>query len=141
MRATYSKLIAGGILAVFGTGMLIAQQPWATTKELMNAMTIPASNALFNAGLDDENLTDDQWAELRNQAFALGESANLLMMPGRQPADDSKNADWKAAAQQMLDSAKFAMQKIDAKDLDGLTLDGSDKILAACTACHMKYFQ
>ena len=141
MRATYSKLIAAGIFATFCTGLIIAQEPWASTKEVMNSLTIPSSNALFNAGLEDENLTDEQWLELKNQAFVLGESANLLMMPGREPVDDSGNADWKAAAVQMLDAAKFAQEKIEARDLDGLTLEGSDKILQSCTACHMKYFQ
>lgn len=125
------------------TGALMAQapgpEPWATTSELMTSMVIPSSNALFNAGLDGD-VDDAGWEELRNQALILGESANLLVTPGRAPAESTGNADWIAASKEMQDAAQMALKAIEEKDLDALTLDGAEAILNSCSSCHSVYF-
>jgi hypothetical protein len=123
-----------------GKGAAARTEPVTDTKGIMNAMTIPASNALFNAGLDGEP-KDEDWANLRKEAIILGESGNLLLTAGREPVASSSQADWTAAARQMIAASKTALAAIDKKDVDKLTLDGADEILASCEACHSKYFQ
>lgn len=135
MRLLGTLTILGMLLSA---GAMVAQAPpfemVANTKQVMLAMTIPSSTNLFNAGLEAEP-TEEEWEALRNQALILAESANLLMMPGR--AVD--NTDWMAASKMMLEAGKDALAAIDKKDLDGLQLDVSEKILNACSTCHGKY--
>ena len=143
-------LIALSALAV--TGALFAQvattyESVATTKQIMDTMSIPASNALFEAA-GKEKPTDADWAEFRKHAMTLAESGNLMMVPGRMATGQTKAktkarganpADWNAAAKLMRDAGKAAVAAIDKKDLDMLGGDVGDKILASCAACHDKY--
>lgn len=129
MRTFLLLLVSGALLA-----QAPAAEPIASKAELMEAMVIPASNALFNAGLDEE-VDDAGWAELRSQALILSEAANLLMMPGR--AVD--NSEWMAASRMLLEAGKAALKAVEAQDVDLLTIDVGDQILSACSTCHEKY--
>ncbi len=122
------------------TGALMAQapklEPNATVKQVMQEMTIPASTALFNAGLD-EPPKDQDWAELKVQADLLIESGKQLLAPGRAVDQD----DWVKAVEKLTGAAKAAQQAIAAKDLDKLQLDIADQLLMACSGCHEKYIK
>ena len=122
------------------TGALLAQAPKlapdATVKQVMQELTIPASTALFNAGLD-EPPKDQDWAELKVQADLLIESGKQLLAPGR--AMDQ--GDWVQAVQKLTAAAGAAQQAIAAKDLDKLQLDIADQLLMACSSCHEKYIE
>ena len=122
------------------TGALLAQAPKlapdATVKQVMQELTIPASTALFNAGLDEPPKEKD-WAELKVQADVLLESGKQLLAPGR--AMDQ--GDWVQAVQKLTAAAGAAQQAIAAKDLDKLQLDIADQLLMACSSCHEKYIE
>ncbi len=137
--------------ALIVTGALFAQvatyESVATTKQIMDTMSIPASNALFEAA-GKEKPTDADWAEFRKHAMTLAESGNLMMVPGRMATGQTtaktkaKGANpvaWNAAAKLMRDAGKAAVAAIDKKDLDLLGGDVGDKILASCASCHDKY--
>lgn len=137
-----------GFSSVVLSGTLIAQvvtyENVASTKDIMTAMVIPASNALFGA---TEKPTDQEWAELRKQALILAEAGNLLMMPGRMaPTTKGKAkgaaanaAAWNQAAKTMRDAGQRALSAIDQKDTDLLAGNVSEQILTSCSSCHEKY--
>jgi cytochrome c556 len=146
-----SVLLIGSVLAA----QVIRQENVATTKQLMETLVIPASNAVFEAAGKD-NPTEADWQEFRKNALILAESANLLLTPGRAStgairgeakakakakgkAPAANPVDWNRAAVQLRDGARMALAAIEKKDLDALGLDAGDKILQACTACHDKY--
>ena len=145
MRITLS------LAALLVTGALFAQvatyENVATTKQVMDMMAIPDSNALFDAA-GKEKPTDAEWAEFRKHAISLAEAGNLLMMPGRIATGKTKvqakakaanPAGWNAAAKLMVDAGKAAIVAIDKKDLDTLGGDVAEKILNSCSGCHDKY--
>jgi len=146
MRTTVTisaLLLAGALYAQVAT-----YESVANTKEIMNMMSIPASNALFEAG-GKEKPTDQDWAEWRKQALTLAESGNLMAVPGRMASGattvKSKSkaaanpAAWNAAAKLMRDAGKAAVVAIDKKDQDLLSGDVAEKILTSCSSCHDKY--
>jgi cytochrome c556 len=145
MRIVYTApilLIAGALFAQVAT-----YESVATTKQIMESMSIPASNALFDAATKDKP-TDADWAEFRKHAMTLAESGNLMMVPGRMATGQTKSkskaraanpAAWNAAAKLMRDAGKAAMVAIDKKDLDSLGGDVGEKILNSCASCHDKY--
>lgn len=141
------RLFIGLSLLVL-TGTLIAQvvtyENVASTKEIMTAMVIPASNALFGTA---EKPTDQEWAEVRKQALILAEAGNLLMIPGRMASTTKGNTKgttanagaWNQAAKTMRDAGRLALSAIDKKDTDLLAGDVSEQILTSCSSCHEKY--
>src|SRR6185436_17755548 len=76
-------------------------KPFATIKDLMDAMIDPAGDMIFDAvstvvtpaGTEEKApKNDDEWTVVRNNAMILVEGANLLMMPGRHIAAGSDKA-------------------------------------------------
>jgi hypothetical protein len=124
-------LLAGGLIAQVAT-----QKDVVSTKEIMTAMTIPASNALFAA---PEKPTDKDWGELRRQALILSDSATRLMAPGKVKPKSGNPADWNKAATSLRDAAQMALKAVDKKDADLLSGDVGGKILDSCAACHEHY--
>lgn len=105
----------------------------ATVMELHQTMVTPASDAIFNAGLEPPK--DDQaWTDIRNNALILAESGNLLMTGDR--AKDT--GPWMEMSQAMVDAAVAAKNAAEAKDTNALTSAG-DQIVAACMRCHEPY--
>ena len=78
-------------LAIFAAVAALAAQAQTvgTVHDIMEAITIPASNAVFAAASEPPKDAAG-WSAVRTQAVAVAESSNLLMMPGR--AVDQK--DW-----------------------------------------------
>jgi cytochrome c556 len=117
--------------------------PVATMKQVMTGIVSPASNAIFNAvstTVSDKGVeevaphTDEEWAALGNQAAALAEAGNLIMMPGR--AID--NGDWMKMSQAMIDAARQAMKAVDAKSAEGILAAG-EPVNESCDNCHQRY--
>lgn len=145
-----------GSLALLASSILVAQvadTKTATTKEIMLKMSIPASNALFDAG-SKEKLSAEDWAAARKQAQLLIESADLLATPGRMATGQAKGgatkgkagkagaanpAGWNTAAKDLHAAGDMAIKAIDKKDLDLLSGDVAEKILNSCSGCHDKY--
>jgi cytochrome c556 len=150
------RFVIGSLIVLAGSALLaqvVSPKSVASTKDIMLTMSIPASNALFDAGAK-EKLTDEEWAGFRKQAVLLAESGNLLMTPGRMATGQNKGgatkgkaakgvvanpAGWNAAAKALRDAGELAVTAIDKKDLDMLSGDVGEKILNSCSGCHDKY--
>ena len=115
-------------------------RPVATVDQVMDAIVIPSSQAIFDAIVYDNGVlvqapkVDDDWFRLQMHALAVAEAGNLLLMPGR--ARDG--GDWQATANAMTEAAVKVGKAAEAKDVDGLLATGGE-MYAACVECHRKY--
>lgn len=105
----------------------------APSKQIMLAVTIPASEKVFGAAAEPPT-TDEQWVAVERAALELAESGNLLLIPGR--AVD--NGDWTNYSHMLIDTASKAYAAAQAKDIDGVS-DAGNAIYEACEGCHKKY--
>ena len=123
---------------VFLASAMLAQaptfQPVASTLQLMEAMIIPSSNALFEVGASEPK-DEMQWAAVRNNALILAESGNPLMMGAR--ANDP--GEWMKASRLLVAAGTAAYKAAQAKDVDKLAGDISEQILNSCQTCHERY--
>ena len=86
--------------AVIATVLLGALEPAtqdqgrapATAKEVMTTMTVPASDAIFNAAANPPASPDD-WAAVRSSAVTLAESGRLLMTDAHRQGPDDMDGD------------------------------------------------
>jgi hypothetical protein len=127
---------------------------------LMRGVFYPASNIVFSAqndnpadvkfvpGKDPALATDPLsstfggWQAVENAALALTESANLLLIPGRNCANGLpvplNDPDWSKFVQQLRDAAMKAYKLAQTKDQDKM-VDAADALSASCAACHRKW--
>jgi len=126
--------------------------------QVMRGVLFPNSNVVFAAQNDefagikqdkDPSLATDPlrsvyggWTAVEDSGFPLAEAANLLMIPGRvcsngKPAPVG-NADWGKFVAGLRDAGMEAVKAARAKNQDAM-LDVSDKMTAACSACHDVY--
>lgn len=103
------------------------------SREIMLAVTIPASEAVFTAAAEPPT-TDDQWVSVERAALTLAESGNLLLVPGR-AVDEGE---WSRFSRMLIDSAAQAYAAAQAKDIDGVS-EAGNAIYEACEGCHKKY--
>jgi cytochrome c553 len=126
-----------GVMILLLAGAAMAQaptfQPVGTTLQLMKAMVIPSSDALFKIATEAPK-NDKEWTAVQNNALLLAESGNLLMIAGR--AKD--NAEWMKDSKALVDAGAAAFKAANAKDVNKLN-NISDEILTACETCHNKY--
>jgi len=114
--------------------------PVATTREIMDGIVIPDSQAVFEAvAYENGVLTrsphgDDEWNRLRMRALAVAEAGNLLLIPPR--ARD--RSDWRTFSQAMTTKAAAVAKAAESKDIDAVLLTGGE-LYDTCTACHGKY--
>ena len=118
-------------------------KPVADVKTLMGSIMEPAAEVYWDAVgvvIDDkgeqhiEPKTAEEWDAVRNAAYVVAESGNLLMMPTR--AKD--NGEWTVGAQQMIDAAQKAIRAAEARDTTAV-FDTGAEMYDACTNCHAKY--
>jgi hypothetical protein len=118
-------------------------RPVADVKTLMSSVMEPAAEVYWDAVgivVDDkgehhiEPKTAEEWDAVRNAAFVVAESGNLLMMPSR--AKDG--GEWMAASQLMIEAAQKAIRAAEARDKDAVFSVGAE-VYDACTNCHSKY--
>jgi hypothetical protein len=112
-----------------------ATRPVETVKQVMQVLTIPASEAIFKAA-GEPPTTDAAWAELQRHAAALAESGNLLMT-GARVVD---RGDWLKFSRALVDAAGTGAQAAAKKDADALST-ASDAIYETCETCHAKYMK
>ena len=112
-----------------------ATQPVGSVKDIMLALTIPASEAVFKAAAEPP-ATDAQWDAVGVQAMVLAESANLLMLPGRAVDEGA----WLAASRAQLTTATKAAAAAKARNADELSA-ASDAIYESCDTCHNQYMK
>lgn len=100
--------------------------------DVMDAMVVPASDALFGVGRAEPD-SEEAWIALRHQAVILGGAGLALTAPGR-----SRGKDWDTWSVAMSDAAESAARAIDARDVDAVLYAGGD-IIESCTGCHRVY--
>ena len=111
-----------------------ALKPVATVTQLMRAMVIPSSNALFDVPRNPP--TDESgWDGIKNHAVILAESGNLLLIGKR--AEDSDV--WVSTSLALAAAGKAALEAADARDVDAIT-DVGNQIIEACESCHEKHW-
>jgi hypothetical protein len=115
----------------------------ATTAQIMNGITGPAANVIYNAvgtvvgpeGTKEIAPQNDQeWAVIANSAAALIESGNLLLM-GTRAIDQG---DWVKMARAMMDKGQLALKAAQDHNTDGILIAGGD-INETCDNCHARY--
>jgi hypothetical protein len=126
-----------------GSGMAAGApglKPVATVSQIMDAIVIPSSQALFDAVVYDNGAlvqapaSDDDWFHLQMQALAVAEAGNLLQLPPRAKDD----GDWAAMSLALTDAAAAVGQAAEAQDIEELLRTGG-VMYTACAACHRKY--
>ena len=108
-------------------------KPVATVGEIMALMTIPLSNAVFEAGGEPPK-DDKSWEAVRGQAVALAEAGNLLMLGSR--AKD--RAAWMKFSRAQVDAAEAVAKAAAAKNADQLS-SAADALYETCAGCHKVY--
>jgi hypothetical protein len=139
-----------------------AAQPYANLAQVMRGIPFPASNIIFDTQSEDPGKAQTHkpgeavshgatasfssvyggWQAVENNALAIAETANLLLVPGRKcengrpaPVD---NADFRKFAAGLADAGKAAYQAAQSKNLDAM-VDVSGTVADACAACHEVY--
>ncbi len=117
--------------------------PVADMQELMVSVLEPAAEAywdgvgevLTEAGVHQfRPLTEEDWTSLRNAAFVLAESGNLMMMDGR--ARD--RGDWMDHSRTMVEAGRLALDAVDRRNPDAV-FDAGAEVYYACRDCHARY--
>ena len=139
---------------------MVIMQVQSDLNQLMRGVLYPASNVVFFAqtgnpadvkfvpGKDPSMATDPLastfggWQAVENAALALTESANLLLIPGRNCANGvpvpMDNPDWSRFVQELRDAGMKAYRAAQSKDLDKM-VEVADTLSTACAGCHRKW--
>ena len=131
------SLWVGGALIFVGAALTqqATIKPVGSVKQLMRAMTAPASNALFDVARVPPK-DDRQWEAIEDSAVILAESGNLLLIGGR-----SKNtAVWEDTSRAMVDAGEAALKAAQARNLDAV-IDAGNQMVDACEVCHESYWE
>jgi hypothetical protein len=137
-----------------------AMQVRSNMNQLMRGVVYPASNVVFFAqsdnpadvkpvpGQDPSMATDPLtstfggWQAVENAALALAESANMLLIPGRNCANGVpapiNDPDWVKFVQQLRDAGMKAYELAQSKNQEKM-VDAADTLSAACAGCHRKW--
>jgi len=137
-----------------------AMQVRSDLNQLMRGVLYPAANVVFSAQIDnpgdvkfvpgkDPSMATDPlvstfggWQAVENAALALTESANLLLIPGRNCANGvpvpMNNPDWQKFVQELRDAGMKAYKAAQSKDLDKM-VEVADTLSTACAGCHRKW--
>lgn len=118
-------------------------RPVADVKQLMNSVIDPAADVIWGsvgtvvsaAGTEEHApATDEEWAAVRNSAFVITESGNLMMIGNR--ARDT--GEWMRQSQALIDVGVRAVKAAEAKDKDAIFRIGGE-IYDVCASCHQTY--
>jgi hypothetical protein len=143
--AAAAPLLAAGLLlwgcdrAGGQPGGSTPYNPVATVDDIMEAIVIPSSQAVFdavvysNGELVQAPRNDEDWSALRIHALGVAEAGNLLMMPPR-----ARDGDWTTLARALNERAIAAADAARTKDVDALLAAGGE-LYNVCAACHEKY--
>jgi hypothetical protein len=124
---------------------------------VMRGILFPASNVVFAAQEDmtawkpaaDPSTSPNPltstyggWAAVENASLALVESANLLLIPGRQCSNGKpapvQRADWIKFVQGLRDAGMSAYKAAQTKNQD-VIVEATGNLADACSACHDVY--
>lgn len=130
-------LLVGWIAAIAGVTAQSngGQKAVGTVKEVMQAITVPTSDVVFKAGANAP-ADDAAWTKARNEALALAESANLLLIADRAPTGE----EWARLAIAQREAAVVAMRAAESHKAEALS-DAADALYETCSNCHDKYMK
>ena len=115
----------------------------ADVRQLMASILEPAAELYWDAVgtiVDSSGVTaihprtPEAWDAVRNSAFVVAESGNLLMMPPR--ARDQ--GEWMRLSVAMIEAGKKAIKAAEARDTAAVFNVGAE-LYETCTACHASY--
>lgn len=118
-------------------------RPVADVKQLMATVVEPAAEVYWDAvgtiidqkgTIEIEPQSVEEWDAVRNAAYVVAESGNLLMMPSR--AKDA--GDWMTMSQQMIEAGQRAIKAAEARN-KAAVFDVGAEVYDTCTNCHAKY--
>jgi DNA-binding cell septation regulator SpoVG len=132
----------------------------ADLRQLMRGILYPAANVVFFAqdddpakvkpvpGRDPSMATDPLtstfggWQAVESAALALGESANLLLIPGRKCVNGEpvpvNHPDWQRFVQELRDASMKAYKAAQSKNQESM-IEVAETMTAACAGCHRKW--
>ena len=122
------------------------EQPFTLVADLPDLMTTivdPAADTYWDAVgwiIDASGTTEirpespEEWEGVRNAAYQVAESGNLMMMAGR----GYDEAAWIAFSQAMTDVGQRAIEAAEARDEMGV-FDVGAELYAVCNGCHEIY--
>jgi hypothetical protein len=135
-------------------------QPHATLAQMMRGIPFPASNIIFDAQSEDPGAKKAEsggagatataqyssvyggWQAVENNALAIAETANLIMIPGRNcengrpvPLD---REDFRKFAANLAVAGEAAYKAAQSKNLDAM-VEVAGTVSEACAMCHEVY--
>ncbi len=140
------NLLAFGSLLVAGCNSAPPPPPFrpvADVKQLMASVVEPSAEVYWDAvgtiydekgATEIEPQTIEEWDTVRNAAYVVAESGNLLMMSSR--AKDG--GDWMTMSQAMIDVGQRAIRAAEARNKTAV-FDVGGELYETCTNCHAKY--
>ncbi len=137
---------------------LPAPEPMGNLAQVMRGILFPNSNILFDVqSIDPANPPEaaagggatanfsgiySGWQMVENAAIALGEAANLIVIPGRRCENGRdvplSQPNWGQFTQQLKDAANVALVAARARD-QAAASDATNDIAEACYVCHEVY--
>lgn len=118
-------------------------KPVADLKQLMQNVVEPPADAFWDAvgWIDDAGgsheiapATAEEWDAVRNHAYAIAESGNLMMVGSR--AKDG--GEWMQLAVALVEAGQKAIRAAESRDKMAV-FDAGAEVYDACTNCHAKY--
>jgi hypothetical protein len=122
-----------GLLGMAWLAQGAAPEPQASTREVMLALTIPASDAVFGVG-SKEPTSAAEWERVAANAMLLAESGRLLRTGGRDPG----KPEWGQFANELTRAALQAAAAARQQDIDA-TLEAGNAAYETCEGCHAKF--
>jgi hypothetical protein len=160
MRALSAAIIIG---VLFVGEVAVAQaptaQPVGNLAQVMRGILFPNSNILFDVQTNDPAAPKKPeasgggasatfaniytgWQVVENAAIALGEAANLIMIPGRNCENGRpvplKNPDFVKFTNELRTASRAMLKAAQAKNRE-LASDTTNDVAAACENCHTVY--
>jgi hypothetical protein len=136
------------------------QQIHADMNQLMRGVLYPAANVVFSAqadnpadvkippGVDPSMSTDPLtstfggWQAIENAALALAESANLLLIPGRNCSNGvpapTRDPTWEKFVQDVRDASMKSYKAAQAKD-QAQMIATAETLSTSCANCHRRW--
>lgn len=117
--------------------------PTASIKQIMKGIVGPAALVVYNAvganitaqGVEEWGpKTPEEWETVANNAAALIEAGNLLLM-GNRLVD---NGEWVKLTNDLINGGKEALKAAETRSNDGVMASG-EPINNSCDTCHEKY--
>ncbi len=139
------------LLLVCGAGSVLSCSPEplpfeevADLKQLMTSVIEPAAEVYWDSvGIvmdieegthEIEPRTDEEWIAVRDAAFVVAESGNLMLLPGRMRDGDR----WPEMVTDFVKASRAALAAAEARDPEAV-FDAGGEVYLACARCHETY--